>query len=408
MGLLTFFQDNLGAIAGAAGVGVAGVLGWVAANAIGRPLLTFRSDRMEVLRAVQKRQNHDMQASTKQQQEVESDLHNAQVTLQAYATGASFAIRWYCRLMRYDLDGAATSLRGLMHPVLLYGIADVPKLRAHGVRACLGATRGMAPARVTEARKAAQDLVKALPAHYQIDVGQVQSPAMQAFSAAFSRIQTMWDSRGWLADVFVKSVLAKKLKTIPLEHINMTPKANVIVPALSAVPLTQGEPVLQELWANLIASEMDKRVAQGVLPSFVEIVNALTSDEAKLLKTINAGVPVPIVRIQQEVFDDKGERISGLDVEKNLSRIGFKAGCEYPRQVPAYLDNLARLRLIEFQAPGTSYADTSLYGEVESDPEIEALRLRYEQPPTYRTKYVRTGLELTEFGRGFINACVKP
>ena len=158
---------------------------------------------------------------------------------------------------------------------------------------------------------------------------------------------------------------------------------------------------------------MDKRVAEGIFPSFVEILKQLTSDEAKLLGLFRSmdrhgGIVVPIVHIQQEEFDNTGRRVGGLDVVKNLSSIGRPARCVYPKQVPSYLDNLARLGIVQFHTPGTGYANKEVYRDVELSSENLALRQQYEQPPQYRTKYVYTGLELTTFGRNFINACFWP
>ena len=201
--------------------------------------------------------------------------------------------------------------------------------------------------------------------------------------------------------------IGKKLDAIPQEH-RSPPNANVVGPALEAVRNADGEADLQDMYANLIASSMDKRVVRGVLPSFVEILKQLSSDEAKILGAIKKGPAVPIVHIQQVVVNDAGVRTSGLDVEKNQSLIGEQAGCEYPEQAPAYLDNLARLGIVRFLANGTHYADQSLYRGVELDPRILALREQYEKPPRYRTKYVQTGLELTTFGRAFIRSCVQP
>jgi hypothetical protein len=261
--------------------------------------------------------------------------------------------------------------------------------------------------------KAIAELAKAVPIYQDAlqpgakEVGKALGSVGRAGNAVLSPISEMvvWGV-DQLRPFFQR--IATKLEATPPEHINSTPKANVIVPALEAVRLTESEVDLQELYANLIASAMDKRVAHGVFPSFVEILKQLTSDEAKLLRTIMSGIPVPIVHIQQEIFDDNGRRISGLDVVKNRSLIGGPAGCVYPKQVPSYLDNLARLGIIQFHAPGTSYADKSVYREVELDPENLTLRGQYEQPPRYRSKYVHTGLELTTFGRHFINACVRP
>jgi hypothetical protein len=208
--------------------------------------------------------------------------------------------------------------------------------------------------------------------------------------------------------------VVKKLEATPPEYINKAPKANVIVPALEAVRLTEGEPDLQELYANLLARAMDSRVADGIFPSFVENLKELTSDEAKILAYLKTAmdedgdITVPIVHVQREEIDAHGKRIGGLDVVKNRSLIGIQAGCEYRKQTPSYLDHLAHLGLVVFLAYGTHYQDMSVYRDVELDPENLELRRKYDQPPRYRSKYVHTGLELTTYGRHFISACVAP
>jgi hypothetical protein len=212
----------------------------------------------------------------------------------------------------------------------------------------------MPATKVKELREQARSC-QAVPSRFQIDTSRILSPTMQTFATAVSNIETMWDAKWLVVDAFIEAVLAKKIDAIPREHINETPRPDVIVPSLNAIPLVQ-EPVLQELWGSLITSEMDKRFADGVLPSFAQILKELTSDEAKILDAIKDSGDVPIVRIQQAIFTE-GHKTVAEDVEKNLSHIGFKAGCQFPRHAPTYLDNLARLRLIEFLTPGTKYPD---------------------------------------------------
>jgi hypothetical protein len=398
MGLLTFLEDNWFTVFGVP------VAGFLALNAIGKPLWQFHVDRMQVLRALEKHESLGKQATLLQRQDVERELGDAANNLQAYASGAGFAINWYCAARRYHLAGAAANLRGLIQPVLLEGIADLQKHRADTVRVCLGATGAMPAKRVQELREQARSL-QAVPARFRIDASRVLSPTMQTFGTAVSNIQTMWDARWSVVDTFIEAVLTKRIDAIPRQHINEAPRASVIVAALNAVPNAEG-PVLHELWANLIASEMDKRSANGVLPSFAEILKELSPDEARILDAIKDGGDVPIVRIQQAIFKE-GHKTGAEDVEKNLSHIGVKAGCQFPTQAPMYLDNLARLRLIEFLAYGTKYPD-HLYADLKADPEIEKLRLRYDQPPEKQASLIPSGLELTALGRSFIKACVAP
>jgi hypothetical protein len=106
MGLLPFLEENWFTVF------VVPVAGFLALNAIGKPLWQFHADRMQVLRAVEKHKSLGKQATVLQRQEVERDLRNVANNLQAYATGAGFAITWYCSVRRYDLAGAAASLGG--------------------------------------------------------------------------------------------------------------------------------------------------------------------------------------------------------------------------------------------------------------------------------------------------------
>ena len=58
------------------------------------------------------------------------------------------------------------------------------------------------------------------------------------------------------ATKFIRSKVTRKLEKAPHDQINRKPKASVVVPALEAVALTEGDPDLEELFANLVASAM--------------------------------------------------------------------------------------------------------------------------------------------------------
>lgn len=86
---------------------------------------------------------------------------------------------------------------------------------------------------------------------------------------------------------FISTKVADRLKDIPPEDI-ITPKPNVAGPAIEALRYTGHEEVLSDLYANLLASSMDRKTASGAHPAFVEIIKQLTPDEAKLVKLFTA------------------------------------------------------------------------------------------------------------------------
>jgi hypothetical protein len=80
---------------------------------------------------------------------------------------------------------------------------------------------------------------------------------------------------------FFRVRLEPRLRQIPSEHRNDAPKLNVVGPAVELVRFTSEDDELQDLFANLIARAMDKRVAARAHPAFVRIINELTSDEGE-------------------------------------------------------------------------------------------------------------------------------
>lgn len=76
--------------------------------------------------------------------------------------------------------------------------------------------------------------------------------------------------------------LAEKLENIPEENI-ITPPINVAGPTIEAMRFTGENDELREMYANLLASAMNKDTVHKAHPRFVEIVKNMTSDEAKLL-----------------------------------------------------------------------------------------------------------------------------
>ena len=77
--------------------------------------------------------------------------------------------------------------------------------------------------------------------------------------------------------------LDEKIKKIPESELK-DPPLNIVYPALENVTkYAHDEKYLRDLYANLIASAMDKKKEDSVHPSFVKIIDELTPYEAQLL-----------------------------------------------------------------------------------------------------------------------------
>jgi hypothetical protein len=210
--------------------------------------------------------------------------------------------------------------------------------------------------------------------------------------------------RQWIAQkeynvAETEKLLAIKLKNVDIEQI-ATPEAYVAVPAIQAIAYSMDSKELREMYASLLATSMMKDEKWKVHPSFVEIIKQLTPDEAKLLKRICAeGTTHPLIDIHLEVPE------GGYRVEiHNFSTLANNT-CEEPDNICAYIDNLARLKLIDIPN-GVLIHNNDIYEELESYPEVKRMM---EEPLAegYKRKIERRVFELTQYGKNFAEVCLK-
>ena len=199
----------------------------------------------------------------------------------------------------------------------------------------------------------------------------------------------------------LEQLLWEKLKCIPPENI-IPPTAKIAVPTIQKASITE-EQEIRELYANLLASSMNSVMKNGVHPGFVEIINQLSPDEAKILNYFFSHNTVPTVTLRAE--NDKHE---GVDVIKNFSDIGEKTACENAFEVNKYFDNLIRLGLIVSAQSISSLTNKSLYEPLKKHPAMESYKNSVENRPLPYNKAIfnESYMYLSDFGKAFCVACL--
>ena len=199
---------------------------------------------------------------------------------------------------------------------------------------------------------------------------------------------------------FIDTKISEKLQNTPITEIQ-TPKSNIVVPALQALSYSGDEPELQDLFANLIASSMDTNTANFAHPSFVEAIKQMTPDEAKLLRYFSIEKILPSITIRSESLDKKG----GVDRFRHVTLFGEKANCTNPQFTSVALDNFIRLGIIEIPY-NYAYTDKTIYEELKKHPEVIEIEENINNEEKQKCKIVEETVNLTDFGRQFINICV--
>lgn len=198
---------------------------------------------------------------------------------------------------------------------------------------------------------------------------------------------------------FISTRVSEKLRSIPKENI-ISPPTAIAGPAVEALRFSGEDQNLRELYANLLASSMDKNTVEFVHPGFVEILKNLASEEAILLQAFKNFESYPLIDIKSILPNDAGSKTT----YNNFSHLQKKVNIKNTDLIPSYLNNLCRLGLL--QIPQYVYlANENFYIPLESDPMLNSIKNSIKDNKN-SVEFERKVVELTNLGKQFIKNVV--
>lgn len=200
---------------------------------------------------------------------------------------------------------------------------------------------------------------------------------------------------------FVTTKVAEKLRHTPVENI-VPPKLNVGGPVLDALRYIGHEEALSDLYANLLATAMDKETAENSHPAFVEIIRQMTADEAKIMKLFLNRNAFPTITVRAEIKESG----AGYDHTILVNFLGEDAQCELPNMSPYYIDNLRRLGLVDV-LPMYGLHDSDGYSRLENSEETKQILLGISNETEYEPRINRGGVKISPLGSLFLDACIQ-
>lgn len=198
---------------------------------------------------------------------------------------------------------------------------------------------------------------------------------------------------------FIETKVSEKLKNVPTENI-ITPPINIAGPAIEAMRFTAEDEQLRELYANLLASSMDKATTSKAHPRYVEVIKNITSDEAILLQAFLLQDAYPKLEIREKHSPD-----SYLTITPTFTTFQRNYSLKNENNIGIYLNNLCQLGILEIPY-GLYITNNDFYTKLETDMEIVKMK---ENAANYnRSIELKQGvIRLTSFGENFINNVVR-
>ncbi|QDU34063.1 hypothetical protein KS4_21250 [Poriferisphaera corsica] len=163
-----------------------------------------------------------------------------------------------------------------------------------------------------------------------------------------------------------------------------SPKLSIAGPIMMNLHFAYEEEHLKEMYANLLAAAMHKERADSVHPSYVHVLQQLSSDEALILNSMtnqfNDGFTI---RHKEDGIHQISFGVHFSSICRSIEGVDEKQAC-------TYLDNFIRLRIFQietvYEKDYLSMDDYNLLSDLPTDTFSE--------------------LSITEFGSGLIAICI--
>lgn len=191
--------------------------------------------------------------------------------------------------------------------------------------------------------------------------------------------------------------LEKKVSAIPCEN-RVEPKVHTVCTALECMKYCIEEPELRGMFSTLIANSININMANHVHPSFGEIIRQLTPNDAKLIVWLKEHYNVPMIRFKEKMINNNQYFILPFMLIQY-------SDCDVIK-LQLSIENLSRLKLIN-TIQGEPLAESKLYDDIKQTNNYIILRNSIIE--NMKEGYVLFdeygAIELTQFGRRFIEAC---
>lgn len=192
-------------------------------------------------------------------------------------------------------------------------------------------------------------------------------------------------------EIFKKS-LEDKIAKIPEEN-RIDAKTQIVIPALENSKYCVEEPILRDMFANLISSSIDNRKSNLVHPAFGELLKSMSPLDARNLLLLKEKMHLPICHLKMLQSPDSSYAYlnrnifiinpDNIDIEKTSQSIS----------------SLTRLGLIE-SPQGVHINDANAYRPYDDFLHIIKLRM-----PNFNLEIEKRIIQLTPFGESFLQIC---
>ncbi len=209
---------------------------------------------------------------------------------------------------------------------------------------------------------------------------------------------------------WLRAAVTERLENVDEQYIT-EPNPRIAVPAVQALIYSMNDDCIREMYANLLAADMDLSRKSNAHPAFVEMIKEMTPADAKVAELLSYGPQIEF-RIRCRTGQSGQWREFGVEYSFNIDAIGND-------QLSKSLSNLNRLGLIEFRQNEwpiigqLNEKESSSIKKYDTQKKIllalppETLKtMGMTVPKAIRTYAEKRGIYVTPLGKAFLSVCI--
>ena len=187
---------------------------------------------------------------------------------------------------------------------------------------------------------------------------------------------------------------AKKLEEIPDEK-KCEVNPQIGVPIMEKLGYTTNDEIA-DLFTNLLTKASSVDTVNLAHPSFVQLIERLSVDEARIIKYLVEKDYILCISIR--LIHDNG---GFLDILKSKTLIANEIHLDFPKNEGIYLDNLVSMGILDI-SHGNYKSDETLYQPLLEKYSVQNAAIGFDFK---KIEYPKSFYQITDFGKSFIKAC---
>jgi hypothetical protein len=191
----------------------------------------------------------------------------------------------------------------------------------------------------------------------------------------------------------------EKIEQIPEEKLcEVNPQIGT--PIIEKLSYTTNDEIAN-LFINLLAKASSTDTVNLAHPAFVQLIERLSVDEARIIKHLLNKDIIPCVSFRAHMTEDKGFH----EILRNGTLLQFEIELLFPQNVKTYLDNLTSMGTLDV-SHGLHKINENLYNPIYEKYNYENVNESHIKTTAYTTVSKENSYyQITDFGKAFIVAC---